>query len=130
MESSGEPLQPSLPTACELAGTSLPLNIDGLSFKGALLQEPQSHHDYLYWDYPEYQGQQAVRMGQWKGIRKEIFQGNTRIELYNLSTDPGETVDVSGENPEVVDAISEVMLEAHEVAENPRFHFPQLGDGQ
>jgi arylsulfatase A-like enzyme len=119
-----------MPTACELAGTRVPPNSDGLSFSGALLQEQQVHHDYLYWDYPEYQGQQAVRMGQWKGIRKNIFQGNKQIELYNLSVDPGETVDVSNENPDVITAIAEVMLEAHTVAENPRFHFPQLGDGQ
>ena len=52
-------------------------------------QNNQAKHEYLFWDYPEYAGQQAVRMGQWKGIRKNIKKGNLEIELYNTFS-PGQ----------------------------------------
>ena len=117
-----------MPTLCDIASTSAPEAIDGISFKSTLLNKKQKQHDFLYWEFPAYQGQQAVRMGKWKGIRKNIFKGNMKIELYNLETDLEELNDVSSKYPEVVEKISEVMLEEHEPATIERFKFKQLGD--
>ena len=117
-----------MPTLCDIAGTAAPEAIDGISFKSTLLNKKQKQHDFLYWEFPAYQGQQAVRMGKWKGIRKNIFKGNMKIELYNLETDLEELNDVSSKYPEVVEKISEVMLEEHEPATIERFKFKQLGD--
>ena len=117
-----------MPTLCDIAGTDAPEAIDGISFKSTLLNKKQKQHDFLYWEFPAYQGQQAVRMGKWKGIRKNIFKGNMKIELYNLETDLEELNDVSSKYPEVVEKISEVMLEEHEPATIERFKFKQLGD--
>mgnify|MGYP000545445033 CR=1 FL=1 len=72
-----------LPTFAEIAKTEAPEQIDGLSILPTLLGNKQKEHEYLFWDYPEYGGQQAVRMGKWKGIRNNIFKGNKKIELYN-----------------------------------------------
>jgi arylsulfatase len=117
-----------MPTLCDIAGTDAPEAIDGISFKSTLLNKKQKQHDFLYWEFPAYQGQQAVRMGKWKGIRKNIFKGNMKIELYNLETDLEELNDVSSKYPEIVEKISEVMLEEHEPATIERFKFKQLGD--
>src|SRR5690606_15016200 len=38
-----------LPTACELAGVTVPHNIDGLSYLPVLLGKPQPTHEYLFW---------------------------------------------------------------------------------
>ena len=68
----------------------MPENIDGISFLPVLLgeqKEQQKQHEFLYWEFPAYQGQQAVRMGRCKGIRKNIKQGNLEIELYDLAND-------------------------------------------
>ena len=48
-------------------------------------------------------------MNDWKGIRKNIFEGNTEIELYNLSTDIQEQHNVAADQPEVVQAIRTIM---------------------
>ncbi len=117
-----------MPTLCDIASTSAPEAIDGISFKSTLLNKKQKKHDFLYWEFPAYQGQQAVRMGKWKGIRKNIFKGNMKIELYNLGTDLEELNDVSNEFPEIVKKIRNVMLDEHEPATIERFKFKQLGD--
>ena len=117
-----------MPTLCDIAGTAAPEAIDGISFKSTLLNKKQKQHDFLYWEFPAYQGQQAVRMGKWKGIRKNIFKGNMKIELYNLETDLEELNDVSSKYPEIVEKISEVMLKEHEPATIEIFKFKQLGD--
>ena len=54
------------------------------------------------WEFPSYGGQQAARMGDYKGILKDIKKGNRKIELYNLSDDIKEQNDISSENPEIV----------------------------
>ena len=117
-----------MPTLCDIASTSAPEAIDGISFKSTLLNKKQKKHDFLYWEFPAYQGQQAVRMGKWKGIRKNIFKGNMKIELYNLGTDLEELNDVSNKFPEIVKKIRNVMLDEHEPATIERFKFKQLGD--
>ena len=60
-----------LPTFCDIAGVRVPRSADGLSFLPTLLnrEEDQQKHDYLYWEFYEQGGKQAVREGNWKFIR-------------------------------------------------------------
>ncbi len=117
-----------MPTICDMAGITPPENIDGLSFKPALLGKQQQQHDFLYWEFPSYNGQQAVRLGKWKGIRKNIFDGNLTLELYNLETDLEEKIDVASQYPNVVEKIEHIMKQEHQPAANTKFKFKQLGD--
>ena len=117
-----------LPTLCEVAGQPIPTNTDGISFLPALLQKDQKAHDYLYWEFPAYKGQQAVRMGKWKAIRANIFEGNMTLQLYDLKADPREQNDVASANPEIVQKMEAIMVEAHVPATIERFKIAQLGD--
>lgn len=117
-----------MPTLCDITGVPLDHPVDGLSFKPALFGEQQPKHPYLYWEFPSYKGQQAVRLGKWKGIRKNIFEGNMTIELYNLETDITETNDLASQYPEVVERMALIMEKEHQPAVNKKFRFPQLGD--
>jgi len=117
-----------MPTICDIASIKPPDSIDGISFKSTLLNQNQKQHEFLYWEFPSYNGQQAVRMGKWKAIRKNIFDGNMDIELYNLETDQEEQIDVSSQNPEIVEKIKIIMQQEHEPASNSKFKIKQLGD--
>ncbi|MCL6274836.1 arylsulfatase [Muricauda sp. 2012CJ35-5] len=117
-----------MPTLCEVAGIEAPNEIDGISFLPELLGKKQPEHDYLYWEFPSYKGQQAVRIGDWKGIRKNIFEGNLKIELYNLKTDIEEQNDLAQQHPEIVERIEDIMKREHVPAANERFKFRELGD--
>jgi len=118
-----------MPTLAEIAGVEAPTDIDGISFLPELLgQNGQKQHEFLYWEFPSYQGQQAVRLGDWKGIRKNIFEGNMEIELYNLKNDPTEQQNVASVNPEVVKQIEQIMKQEHTAPEIEKFKIEQLGD--
>ena len=117
-----------LPTLCEIAKIQPPNDIDGISFLPTLLGKEEVKHEFLYWEFPSYGGQQAVRMGKWKGIRKNIFKDSMQIQLYNLENDIQELNDVSQNFPEIVDTIERIMKEQHQPAELERFKITQLGD--
>ncbi len=117
-----------LPTVCELAGAPIPDDVDGLSFVPTLMDRPQDAHAFLYWEFPAYQGQQAVRMGDWKALRRNIFKGNMKLELFNLRTDPREQFDVADSNPEVVARIEAIMERERTPPILDRFKIKQLGD--
>lgn len=118
-----------MPTLAEVAGAKLPDNIDGISFLPELLgHQGQREHEFLYWEFPAYEGQQAVRMGKWKGIRQNIFKGNIEIELYDLIADPRELHDVAKDHADIVAEIQNIMKKSHQPAEIERFKIPQLGD--
>jgi hypothetical protein len=53
----------------------------------------------LYWEFHERGFAQAIRMGNWKGVRKGL---DGPLELYNLAVDIGETVNVASANPAMV----------------------------
>lgn len=116
------------PTLCEIAGIDPGTETDGLSFLPTMLGKEQQKHDYLFWEFPEYNGQQAVRMGNWKGIRKNIKNGNMEIELYDLDTDIREETNVAEQNPEIVEKFRQIMLDEHQQAELERFRMKALGD--
>lgn len=118
-----------LPTLCDATGATIPADTDGISFLPTLLgQEGQEVHEFLYWEFPSYTGQQAVRMGKWKGIRKNIFKGNMDIQLFNLETDPREETNVAANHPDIVENIKTVMAQEHAPAELEKFKITQLGD--
>jgi len=101
-------------TAAELAGVGPPPDLDSISFLPAALGDGarQPAHDYLYWEFYERGSAQAVRLGNWKAVRAPMFTGP--IELYDLATDTGETRDVAGTEPAVVEQAVEIMERAHE----------------
>lgn len=117
-----------MPTICDLAGVIPPDTIDGISFKNELLGSPQKEHNFLYWEFPSYKGQQAVRKEQWKGIRTNMFEGNMSIELYDLMNDPQEQNNLSAQHPEIVKQIENIMKDEHEPSQNDLFKFASLGD--
>ena len=104
-----------MPTIAEVAGAQAPAGITGISFAPTLLGHPerQQQHEYLYWEFPGYGGQQAVRMGHWKAVRQDMLRRNNpdplKMELYNLQEDIGESRDLSGEHPDIVARMRKVM---------------------
>ncbi len=116
-----------LPTFCQITGIQVPDDIDGKSFLPTLLgKENQEKHEFLYWEFPESGGQQAVRLGKWKGIRKNIDKDSLQIRLYNLDTDIQELNDVSAQNPEIVSKIKSIFNNEHEMAKIEKFRMNAL----
>lgn len=112
-----------MPTYAQLAGQKLPFKSDGISLVPLLLNKGrQLKHDFLYWEFHEDGGRQAVRMGKWKGIKEGVIKDpNAKLSLYDLNTDPGEKNNLADEHPEIVKKINEAMLKSH--IENRNFPF-------
>jgi arylsulfatase A len=108
-----------LPTAAELIGRPLPVGVktDGISIVPALLGGTMPKREYLYWELHEPRFMQAVRMGDWKGIRYGSL--TAPMELYDLAKDPQEAQNVAAVYPEVVSRIASLMKAAH--VEAPQF---------
>ena len=91
-----------------------PAKIDGISFVPTLLGKGvQKQHPYLYFEFAGYGGQQGVRMGDWKAVRKSIHKGNLQIELYNLAADLSEANNVAADNPKVLRQMEQIMRQEH-----------------
>jgi arylsulfatase len=116
------------PTLVDLLEGEVPSGLDGMSFLPTLLGKTQQPADHLYWEFSGYQGQQAVRKGNWKAIRKDIAKGNLTVELYNLEEDPGETMDLAADFPDIVSDMENIMQKEHEPSDIERFQLKALGD--
>ncbi len=107
-----------LPTVADSVGYESTLNTDGISFLPTLTGQGEQHnHDYLYWEFHEKGGRQAVRMGRWKGIKYNVFQGDAEIELYDLSKDIGETNNLANQHPDRVEKIQTILKDARTESE-------------
>jgi arylsulfatase A-like enzyme len=103
---------------------------DGMSFL-TYLQKPSSPPSGrpMFWHYPHWGNQggspgTAVREGKWKLIR---WAWPARTELFDLESDPGESMDLSANQPERVGQLGKKIdlylknSHAHSFAQNPNF---------
>lgn len=97
-----------LPTVAQLLDRKIETVTDGISYLPVMMGKnaDQKEHPWLYWEFHEKGLTQAVRMDNWKAIRKGL---DGKIELYNLDADIGETTDLAGTNIEIVNVIEEVL---------------------
>jgi arylsulfatase A len=105
-----------MPTCADIAGIDSPKEIDGLSYLPTLLgqNDKQKTHEYLYWEFFEQGGKDAVRMGKWKGVRTGTRKNpDAPLKLFNLDKDLGETKDISSEHPEIAKKLMGFIKAAH-----------------
>jgi len=106
-----------LPTAADLAGTSAPKGIDGISIMPAMLGKKQNAHPYLYWEQlTPAKLTKALRMGEWKAYQAAV---GAPVELYNLAADPAESKDVAAAHPDVVKKAEKIFATARVEAVPP-----------
>ncbi len=111
-----------MPTLLELVDTKDKTpKTDGISFAPTLLGEKQPEREFLYREFPSYGGQQMLRMGDWKLVRRNfVAKGKAKTktaavteELFNIATDPAETKDVAAQHPELIAKMKTIMAAQH-----------------
>ncbi|MDZ7690899.1 MAG: hypothetical protein U5K69_07140 [Balneolaceae bacterium] len=70
-------------------------------------QDEEQQTRTLYWEFHERGFDQAIRSGKWKVVRK----WGEPLELYNLSTDIGESRNVASEHPDLVEMFETKLIE-------------------
>lgn len=113
-----------LPTACDIAGIASPENTDGISFLPAMIGGEQTEHDYLYWEFMEKGGRQAIRKRNWKAVKYDMSDNpDAPIQLYDLSVDIGEENDIASEFPEIVSEMKDLMKTSRTPSDDFKFDF-------
>jgi iduronate 2-sulfatase len=101
------------PTLCELAGIPKPEGLDGRSFTSVLKSPQEKARDSVIHVYPR-GGRMGrairtdrYRMVEWKEPGASVE--TAEYELYDYETDPLETENVAGQQPEVLANLKEIL---------------------
>lgn len=106
-----------MPTLASIAGVKeLPEQMDGEDVSDIWLGGSRPRTKPLFWKVSSTKSSPAMREGKWK-LHLNRRHADAKVELYDLSTDPSESVNVADKNPQVVAEMKE-KLEAW-VAELP-----------
>lgn len=119
-------------TLADIAGFEVPGKSDGVSMVPTLLShEGQVEHEFMYWEFPSYGGQVAMRMGDWKVVRQNLKdkKKEATLELYNLREDPTETTNVAEGHPEILQKAAEIFERERIVPEMDIFKIPSISNG-
>ncbi len=84
-----------LPTFCDLAGTTTPLGIDGVSIAPTLLSDGhQRQREFII--HEAGRGQSIIRGN------KKLIRTKRSVELYDLANDPSESTNIADDHPALV----------------------------
>jgi arylsulfatase A-like enzyme len=110
------------PTLCEVAGIPAPTGLDGISILPVLRGEPTKvKRNPMVWVYPEYGGQVAVRIGDFKVMRTGINSKNPgEWEVYDVANDRNETTDLAAKQPELIKKAKSILDHQWDDS-NPRY---------
>lgn len=111
-----------LPSLCQIAGARLPQDyeLSGEDMSGALTGSPMTRKKDLMWDFgrnnafnfprnPYHRSPSlAIRRGNWKLL---INPDGSNAQLYDLASDPEETLNLAPQHPELVSELSRKLLE-------------------
>ena len=106
-------------------------NTDGISFLPTLLgsEDKQEEHEFLFWSFPSYGGQVAIRLGKWKVLRRNLKnEKKPTLELYDLAEDPRETKNLADEHPEIIERAAAIFEHEYEEPEVEQFRIPSVED--
>lgn len=115
-----------LPTSLAAADSAdlTPKNLDGVNLLPFLSGEKSTApHDTLFWRTGGPGGNNAVRRGSMKLVRL----GKAEPELYDLSTDIGESQNLAAEKPEVVKELITAIADWEKGTIAPIFESPKQG---
>jgi arylsulfatase A len=119
------------PTLLDLAGSpeGRPESLDGISILPTLLGKKQEPRSFLYREFTGYGGQQAVRAGDWKMVKRNLLANRKKpvkatVELYDLATDPSEKRDIAASHPEIMERLEKIAVAQHSAS--AEFPFPTL----
>lgn len=116
-----------LPTLADLVGLEVPVEINGTSFLPVLTGEQSANPSEMYWEYHgrRWRGAQAARIGDWKGVRLGGHDNAAApVEVYNLATDPEETIDLAPQHPDIADQLL-ALMQSRSVSQIERWNFAE-----
>lgn len=108
-----------LPTFCDIVNVDKPADTDGLSLLPTMLGDTarQEKHKYLYFEFYEQGGKQAVVSDDWKYIKLNVTRGKNakpmETYLYKLTDDVSEHKDLKSKYPVVVNKMEGYIEESH-----------------
>lgn len=102
-----------MPTMAEIVGHELTLT-DGISMLNEWQGKRQKQHEFLYWEFAAGKGDIAVRIGDYKAIKSGLNKSAEGVTvLYDLKSDPMESIDVSAQHPEIMSQVAEIIKREH-----------------
>lgn len=92
------------PTLCAVIDAKTPEDLDGENLWPVMTGEANVIHTDkdrkpMVWVFPEYGGQVAIRLGDYKVLHQKIKQPKAKAqwEVYNIALDPNETTDLAAD---------------------------------
>lgn len=109
------------PTLCDATGLDKPANLDGESLWPVLTGKGISKsRKPMLWVFPEYGGQVAVRLGDFKLVRQNLKTKTPGPwEIYDLSKDQSEANDLASTRSDLIQQAEDLLR--REVTENIAF---------